>query len=125
MIEKNFITSGRNTIIHKNRKFDLLIVNGENPVVIISNRGIGEYKGEIPRKRSEAKKVYQEVIDISSSECFGEENQCVITPNCQLKNIFAEAQENFFKTLDNYTLEDLIKGQNKVGLTQLLTLATK
>ena len=58
-------------------------------------------------------------------ECFGEENQCVITPNCQLKNIFAEAQENFFKTLDNYTLEDLIKGQNKVGLTQLLTLATK
>ncbi|MDO7086358.1 hypothetical protein WNY51_07925 [Pseudocolwellia sp. AS88] len=73
MIEKNFITSGRNTIIHKNRKFDLLIINGENPVVIISNRGIGEYKGEIPRKRSEAKKVYQEVIDISSSECFGEE----------------------------------------------------
>ncbi len=73
MIEKNFITSGRNTIIHKNRKFDLLIINGEKPVVIISHRGIGEYKGELPRKRSEAKKVYQEVIDIGSSECFGEE----------------------------------------------------
>ncbi|WP_076418214.1 hypothetical protein [Colwellia sp. UCD-KL20] len=73
MIEKNFITSGRNTIIHKNRKFDLLIVNGGHPVIIISNRGIGVYTGEVPRKRSEAKKVYQEVIDIGSVECFGEE----------------------------------------------------
>jgi len=73
LIEKNFITSGRNTVIHKNRKFDLLIVNGEHPVVIISNRGIGEYKGAIPKKKSEAKKVYQEVVNVSSSECFGEE----------------------------------------------------
>lgn len=73
MIEKNFITSGRNTIIHKNRKFDLLLINGEHPVVIVSNRGIGQYKGEIPRKKSEAKKVYQDVIDVSSSENFGEE----------------------------------------------------
>lgn len=47
MIEKNFITSGRNTIIHKNRKFDLLIINGDHPVIIVSNRGIGQYKGEI------------------------------------------------------------------------------
>lgn len=73
MIEKNFITSGRNTIIHKNRKIDLLIINGDKPVVIVSNRGIGVYEGEIPRKKSEAKKVYQEVIDVSAAECFGEE----------------------------------------------------
>lgn len=73
MIEKNYITSGRNTIIHKNRKFDLLVLNGDHPVVMISNRGIGVYAGEIPRKKSEAKKVYQDVIDISAGECFGEE----------------------------------------------------
>ena len=73
MIERNFITSGRNTIIHKMRKFDLLLVNGSNPVVIISNRGIGIYKGPIPRKRSEAKKAYQEVVDIGAVEVFGEE----------------------------------------------------
>lgn len=73
MIEKNFITSGRNTIIHKMRKFDLLIVNGAHPVVIISNRGIGIYKGPVPRKKSDAKKSYQEVVDVGSSEVFGEE----------------------------------------------------
>jgi len=73
LIEKNFITSGRNTIIHKNRKFDLIIINGGHPVVVVSNRGIGEYKGEIPRKKSDAKKAYQAVIDVSLAECFGEE----------------------------------------------------
>ena len=73
MIEKNFITSGRNTIIHKIRKFDLLIINGSHPVVIVSNRGIGTYDGPIPRKRSDAKKAYQEVVDVGSTDVFGEE----------------------------------------------------
>jgi hypothetical protein len=73
LAEKNFITSGRNTLIHKIKKFDLLIVNGEKPVVIVSHRGIGIYKGKIPAKRSIAKKAYQDVIYIESSEIFGEE----------------------------------------------------
>lgn len=73
MIEKNFITSGRNTVIHKIRKFDLLIVNGNKPVVIVSNRGIGVYNGPIPRKKAEAKKAYQDVVDVGSVEVFGEE----------------------------------------------------
>lgn len=75
--EKNFITSGRNTIIHKIKKFDLLIVNAENPVVIVSNRGIGVYKGEVPTKRSAAKKAYQEVVQVDSSEIFGEEKTLI------------------------------------------------
>ena len=73
MIEKNYITSGRNTIIHKMRKFDLIILNGSNPVVMVSNRGIGLYDGPIPKKKSEAKKAYQDVIDVASTEVFGEE----------------------------------------------------
>lgn len=77
MAEKNFIVSGRNTIIHKIKKFDLLIVNGENPVVIVSHRGIGIYKGEIPAKRANAKKAYQDVIYTSSSEIFGEEKTLI------------------------------------------------
>jgi len=72
LIEKNFITSGRNTIIHKMRKFDLLILNGNHPVVIVSNRGIGVYKGEVPRKKSDAKKAYQDVVDVSATDVFGE-----------------------------------------------------
>lgn len=73
MIERNYITSGRNTLIHKIRKFDLLIVNGSHPVVIVSHRGIGLYKGPVPSKRSEAKKAYQEVVDLAAMEVFGEE----------------------------------------------------
>ena len=73
LIEKNFITSGRNTVIHKVKKFDLLIVNGDRPVVIISHRGIGIFKGEVPAKRSIAKKAYQDIVDIPSSDIFGEE----------------------------------------------------
>ena len=72
MAEKNFITSGRNTIIHKIKKFDLLVINGEHPIVIVSHKGIGIYKGEIPEKRSIAKKAYQDIVHIESSEVFSE-----------------------------------------------------
>ncbi|XQW86034.1 hypothetical protein ACOYR1_04635 [Thalassotalea piscium] len=73
MIEKNYITSGRNTIIHKIRKFDLIIINGSNPLVMVSNRGIGIYEGPVPKKKSEAKKAYQDIIDVAATEVFGEE----------------------------------------------------
>lgn len=53
-------------------------------------------------------------------ECFGEDNKCVITPSCQLKQVFAEAQDNFFKTLDAYTLQDLLGQEQQKGLTELL-----
>ena len=77
MNDKNFITSGRNTIIHKNKKIDLLVVNGNHPVAIVSNVGIGLYKGIMPSKRAEAKKAYQEVVDTSATEVFGEEKTLV------------------------------------------------
>ncbi len=77
MREINYIKSGRNTLIHKNRKFDLIILNGDKPLVVVSNRGITIYEGELPRKRSEAKKAYQEVVDVGSSEVFGEEKTLI------------------------------------------------
>ncbi|MEJ6077113.1 Rrf2 family transcriptional regulator [Vibrio sp. 1-Bac 57] len=55
-------------------------------------------------------------------ECFGTDNQCVITPSCQLKNIFAEAQENFFSTLDAYTLSDLVGPKQQGKLADLLAI---
>jgi hypothetical protein len=72
LIEKNFIVSGRNTIIHKIKKFDLLIINDNFDAVIVSHRGISIFKGKIPEKRSHAKKNYQEVIDLTASDIFGE-----------------------------------------------------
>ncbi|HEY5715793.1 MAG TPA: Rrf2 family transcriptional regulator [Psychromonas sp.] len=53
-------------------------------------------------------------------ECFAANNQCVITPSCQLKGIFAEAQEHFFNTLDKYTLHDLVGADVQYELGELL-----
>ena len=52
-------------------------------------------------------------------ECFGESNQCVITPACQLKEIFAGALEHFFIYLEQYTLADLIKHPHSKQLIQI------
>ena len=75
MIEKNYVLSGRNTVIHKVKKIDLLIVNGDMPVVIVTNQGLGIYKGKVPAKKAEAKKNYQEVIDLANIDVFGEEKK--------------------------------------------------
>jgi Rrf2 family nitric oxide-sensitive transcriptional repressor len=58
-------------------------------------------------------------------ECFGDNNQCVITPSCQLKAIFAEAQESFFTILDKYTLSDLLGVNEQYELKKLLTSAAE
>lgn len=55
-------------------------------------------------------------------ECFGAGNQCVITPSCQLKQIFAKAQQSFYKTLDAYTLQDLLGDKNPENLLDLLAI---
>ncbi|GLX79217.1 HTH-type transcriptional regulator NsrR [Thalassotalea insulae] len=56
-------------------------------------------------------------------ECFGSDNQCVITPACQLKQMFAEAMEQFFVSLEKYSLHDLVSGQRQNNLYFLLDLA--
>lgn len=58
--------------------------------------------------------------DIALIECFGDKNSCVITPVCQLKAVFAEALEAFFKTLDKYSLADLLPHTRRNELTKLL-----
>ncbi len=75
---------------------------------------------------AEAINVGKLVRDIEQSqalvECFGNANQCVITPACQLKFILAEALEAFFKTLDQYSLADLISVESRTQLVRLLEM---
>ncbi len=56
-------------------------------------------------------------------ECFGSDNRCVITPACQLKRMFAEAMEQFFLSLEQYSLQDLVSTPQRGQLYQLLKLA--
>ncbi len=58
--------------------------------------------------------------DIALVECLGERNSCIITPACQLKFILSEALEAFFKTLDNYTLADLLPPERRPEIIKLL-----
>lgn len=57
-------------------------------------------------------------------ECFGSNNQCVITPACQLKKIFSGAKEHFFKYLEKYTLQDLICDSRDEHLAQIFLSAS-
>lgn len=53
-------------------------------------------------------------------ECFSGGQNCVITPACELKKIFAEALEAFFETLDQYTLADLLPQGRAKHMVRLL-----
>jgi len=59
--------------------------------------------------------------DMNLVECFGDANECVITPACRLKPILAEALNAFLAVLDHYTLADLMGPQRPklIGLLQL------
>ncbi|MBF7053589.1 Rrf2 family transcriptional regulator [Halomonas sp. KAO] len=59
--------------------------------------------------------------DLTLVECFGDDNECLITPACRLKQILAEALDAFMAVLDGYTLEDLL-GPRRQPLIQLLQL---
>jgi Rrf2 family nitric oxide-sensitive transcriptional repressor len=49
-------------------------------------------------------------------ECFdAERNRCVIRRACGLAGVLAEACDNFFATLDRYTLADLIKRRSRLA----------
>ena len=58
--------------------------------------------------------------DSTFVECYGENNHCVITPACQLKQMFSGALEQFFQHLEQFTLAHLIDHSNKALLTQIL-----
>ena len=73
MADSPYLRSGRNTIIHKIRKLDLIIVNDiEHPNVKVTQNGVQEYDGPVPRNRREAKDAYVEVVNVSSPDVFGE-----------------------------------------------------
>jgi len=54
-------------------------------------------------------------------ECFGDDQACVLSPVCVLKNVLNEALVAFLATLDQYTLKDLIKPAHELD-EQLITL---
>ncbi len=74
MTEKPFLVSGRNTLIHKIRKLDLLILNGDdNPPIIVTYKGIKRYEGQVPENKRDAKMMDMELVDLTAGEVFSDE----------------------------------------------------
>lgn len=74
MTERPFLLSGRNTIIHKVRKLDLIVLNGEDrPPVIVTHKGVKAYTGRVPENKREAKMMDAELVDVTMSDLFGDE----------------------------------------------------
>ena len=53
--------------------------------------------------------------DLALVECFREDNQCVITPECELKRVFGRARAAFLATLDEQTISDLMVQRRKMA----------
>lgn len=76
MTDRPYLLSGRNTIIHKLRKLDLIIVNGDEndkPPIIVTHKGVKRYSGRVPENKREAKMMDAELVDITVGEVFGDE----------------------------------------------------
>jgi Rrf2 family transcriptional regulator, nitric oxide-sensitive transcriptional repressor len=57
-------------------------------------------------------------------ECFDvEANTCRIVPVCSLRGVLHDALKSFFKTLDNYTLADIVRMKGSERLSDFLPLA--
>ena len=74
MTEKPFLVSGRNTLIHKIRKLDLLVINGDDqPPILVTHKGIKEFTGKVPDNKRDAKHLDMEMVNVTNIEVFGEE----------------------------------------------------
>ncbi len=59
--------------------------------------------------------VRQMEADFAIVECFdGGAGDCLITRACRLKSVLNEAVEAFLATLDQYTLEDLVRRNSRL-----------
>ena len=56
--------------------------------------------------------------DMQLVECFGPDDQCVISPACRLKDVLGQSLTAFLNVLDGYSLADLVG--NKRDLKKLL-----
>lgn len=103
MKEDPFILSGRNTIIHKLRKVDLLIVNSrQDPVLIVMHNGIEVYDGDIPKNKLEAKRMDVAKVDVSSPENFSDYKSMLFVQtlnNKEYKIDYSKKDSKYFITV--------------------------
>ena len=53
--------------------------------------------------------------DLNLVECFCKGGSCIIKPVCELKAVLCQALGAYLKTLENYTLSDLLKPEEQLA----------
>lgn len=53
--------------------------------------------------------------DFALVECFGDNNQCRITPQCRLRGVLSEGLSAFLASLNKHTLADLMLRPNVIS----------
>ncbi|MBF7074844.1 hypothetical protein ISG33_15685 [Glaciecola sp. MH2013] len=103
MADAPYLISGRNTIIHKLRKLDLLIVNSRrDPVLLVMHNDIEVYEGKIPENKLEAKRMDMAKVDIASSDNFSDYRSMLFIQtlnNKEYKIDYSKAGTPFFITI--------------------------
>ena len=91
-------------------------------IISIRGKNGGIKLGKAPSQINVGELVRMNEQGSTLVECLGEDNQCVITPACQLKHMLAEAMESFFLSLEKYTLADLVKDPEKEQLMEIFAI---
>jgi hypothetical protein len=103
MAEAPYLISGRNTLIHKLRKLDLLVINGRrDPVLLVMYNEIEIYEGKIPENKLEAKRMDMAKVDISSAENFSDYRPLLFIQtlnNKEYKIDYSKVGTDFFITV--------------------------
>lgn len=74
----------------------------------VRGRSGGLTLAKAPRKIGVGEVIRATEPDFALVECFGVDNQCVITRSCRLRGILQEGLAAFNSVLDKYTLADLM-----------------
>jgi Rrf2 family transcriptional regulator, nitric oxide-sensitive transcriptional repressor len=84
-------------------------LNHRGYIDTVRGKGGGMHLRLAPAKIGIGRVVRDMESDLELVECFGAANQCVITPECALKGVLADALQAFVDVLDRYTLADLVR----------------
>lgn len=78
----------------------------------IKGRG-GGYRLARKKESINVGDVFRTTIeDVALAECFASpDNVCVISPDCRFRHILMDAMSRFISELDNYCLDDLVRGR--------------
>ncbi len=84
--------------------------------LVESSRGVS---GGLTLARSPDELTVGEVVrqceeDVALVECFREDNACVITPDCVLRQVFSDARSAFMLVLDQHTIADLVGPERRL-----------